>query len=228
MARLTLSDRECHYDELPMICMKCGAEATYEKSKLMKWESNANESTRLLMFFMFGVLGALIFSAATKSSRKSMRLTTTFCDEHRNYWWQRQIYGTLLPSIGVLGFILGMVALALIASQPKFNGQDIITGIVFGSGAILMIVMLLVGVFSKRAAIKPTEITDDDITLINLSIGYVEAVKEQRAERRAQRDARREEAEPRRVPKARPVVREQADEYEEPFDAQRRRDWGEE
>ena len=228
MAKLTLSDRECEIDELPRICMKCGVPSTHYESRKMKWNPAWVGPVGLLAFFIAGILGLVVYYAMINSTRKTMRLTTTFCDEHRNYWWHQKFYGSLLPLGGLVGMILGGISAAIIGSQPRFAGQDEIVVAAIVSGVAMFFIFLFIGVFTTRKAIKPTFIDEYEITLNKLHIEYVESVKDQRAERRERREAKRLAEQSQERPKARPVIEEYNEPEDEPFDAQRRRDWGDE
>lgn len=228
MAKLILSDRECDNDELPRICMKCGEPSQHYKSRNMKWSPPWVMWVGLGAFLFIGVLGLLVFYAVSASSRKTMRMTTTFCDEHKNYWWHLKLYGSLLPALGLIALIAGGITAAVLAAQPRFANQEEFTLAAGVSGVVIFFIMLVIGVIFNKKAIKATEITEYDITLIHIHPEYVYAVKEQRAERRERRRERElaeDEAYAAR-PKARPVFDEPVKPQVESFDAQRRRDWG--
>jgi hypothetical protein len=192
MATVRLSEFEA-LEELPAVCMQCGAPATVWKSNKFSWTPSW-----VLVLFLCGLLPLLIVYLITN---KRMKVIVPFCDEHQDHFaWRRRFVAVGLFCIACLGVS------AIIAVSQLPNGQDL-SGYLCGGGAVIALVWLIWAALVSSSGIRPSEITDYDITLTNVSREFKDALNEDRDRdeeahraRRAERRARREREDQERPP----------------------------
>jgi hypothetical protein len=180
--RLWINPREDAVYDLPRVCMKCGADATTVKKRQFSWYP---QWVWILLFFGIWpfVIVALILT-------KRQRVELAFCDQHKNHFLVRMLAGlggfAAILVLGALGFAL------VTAVAPKQNNEDYF-GIVCGAWVVLFVAYLLVvGIYSAMTTIRPTRITERDISLTNVSPEFVRALEEEEGEleRDVDRDVR--------------------------------------
>jgi hypothetical protein len=179
--RLWINPREYAVYDLPRVCMKCGADATTVKKKQFSWYPPWISA-------LVVVPVAFIIAALVLTKRQSVELP--FCDRHKNHFLIR-----VLAGLGGLAAVLalGAVGLAVVASlAPKQNNDDYFGFVCLGWGALLLVYAVGIGVFSSLTTIRPTEITEREITLTNVSQEFVRALEDEEAEleRDVDRDVR--------------------------------------
>jgi hypothetical protein len=151
--------------DLPPVCMRCGAPATFRKSKQFSW----------IPPWVGGlVIIPLAYIVVAAVVTKRQRVETTFCDRHKSYWW----FFPLMMWLSVLGiFGLGaLLTVALAAAAPKNGGDMAGFGCVavFGS---LIIVGIIAAIFNSTR-IRAGEITDRHIHLNGVCDEFADAVEE--------------------------------------------------
>jgi hypothetical protein len=189
MARVYLrcySGREI--DDLPPVCMACGAPATVRMSKQFSWQP-----TWVPVLILAGLLPYLIVSLVLT---KRQRVATPFCDRHANYWW---LFPTLLAlsGFGIFG-VGGIIFIAILNLGPNGpRNNDMLPGLVcFGTVGVFFVWLIVVSVINQMR-IRPNEITDRHIELAKVSDAFADAVEEE-AMRERREFGREFDDEPRR------------------------------
>jgi hypothetical protein len=193
MATIRITEFEA-LEELPAVCMQCGAPATVWKSNKFAWTPSW-----VLILVLCGLLPLLIVYLIVN---KRMKVVVPFCDEHQDHFARRRRF----VAVGLFCIsCLGVGAIIAVSQLP--NGPDL-TGYLCGGGAVIALVWLIWAAVVTSSGIRPSQITDYDITLTNVSREFKEALNEDRyrdeeaaRERRAQRRARREQEDQERRPR---------------------------
>jgi hypothetical protein len=195
MAKVYLrSDGGREIVDLPPVCMKCGAPATARKSRQFSWVPPWIGALAIVPL-------AYIIVAAVLTKRQ--RVETTFCDQHKSYWWMFPLIMWMI----VLGFLgLGGVAMVGAAGASAGKGNDALPGMVCIGTVVALIVVGIIAAIIGSTRIRPKEITDRYIHLDGVCAEFADAVEEQ--EDRQRRAFERDDYEPRR--------RRQRDEEDDP------------
>ncbi len=154
---------------LPAVCMCCGRPATATTTKKMRWHPQ-----------WVGGIAALIMT-------KYATVQAPFCDQHKGHWFKR---GLLLWGSLCL-FALIAVAALVFAVNLERRASEIALPIAVVLGGVLLVAWIILAIVCTCTTIRPTEITDEEITLTGVSEEFVEAVAEEERERRKRRAARR-------------------------------------
>lgn len=167
MASVKLHIPDLYGDELPGVCMKCGAPAVVYKAKTFSWHPGW---VYLLIFV--GLLPAAIVALILT---KRVRMRVPLCERDRNHWLWRT--GGLLASFLAL-VILGCLAVtALVEQAPRGPAGDL-----FGLVCLALVGGLVAWVIAaavvSATTIRATEITDRSITLAGVSHDFVDAYYE--------------------------------------------------
>lgn len=177
MADIRLDYTEAEEGRLPHVCMKCGVETTEDEevTKTFNWKPGWINITILVALLVYIILAAVM--------TKRMTVIVPMCRAHKGHWMKRQllIWGGFL---GWLAFFIGSIA---VASSMEERGPDDYFIIAMLISAGLFVLWLIVAVVATNTGIRPTEITDDEITLTGLSDEFVAAVREMRGRRRRRR-----------------------------------------
>jgi hypothetical protein len=213
MAAVTLDRREVEYEQLPPVCLCCGAPSAEYRSKNFSWHPP--------WIIVLIVLGLLPFAIVALVLTKRMTVSAPLCARHKGHWTVRGF--TILGGFLAL-LVLGVVA-TLVLSQNEDHGNDPIAGFLCLGTLGLGVVWLILALILQNTGIRPNEITDTTITLVNVSPEFIRALEEQRDEderryREEQRDYRREVGGTWRDRAPRP---EPGDRYTERPDEERRR-----
>lgn len=208
MATVRLSPLPIEEEDVPDRCMQCGAPAAVYREKTFSWYP-----PWVYVLLLAGLLPFLIVALVLT---KKKRVPVPLCHAHRNHWaWRNAVM--LLSFLGLGGLAIAAVVLVNMAAGP--NGFDQYSGFICGGSVVGLIVWLVVVAVLQQTAIRPTEITDDSVTLTGVAKEFVRAYEENRgAFRRRDRDDERweggrrgrarpaddrvrpEEDEPRRLP----------------------------
>jgi hypothetical protein len=189
MARIKLERFEAEEGDLPDICMKCGARATTEKLKRFSWQPP--------WVYVLLLAGLLPFLIVALILTKRMRVPIPLCAEHRRHWtWRGWLVGGGFFAIFLLG--LGTMILLSATDNGPQRREDAVFGFVCFGFLGLALVWLIVAAIVQHTAIRPTQITDYDITLTNVAPGFVKALLEEDREGAERRARRRQAARTRR------------------------------
>jgi len=157
---------------LPHKCMCCGEEASITKTRNMAW---CPPWTVVLI-----LAGLLPYAIVVLILTKRARVQVPLCAKHANHWLKRGflIWGSLLAGIGFV------VLLAVLYNNvPRAQQESLGAGICFVSVG-LAIAWIIVVIVAQTTAIRPTEITDYEITLGGVAPEFVEAVHDVQQRRR--------------------------------------------
>lgn len=169
MPRLTLNRSETDSNNLPRLCMRCGAPAESTDRKQFAWHP---QWVWLLLFA--GLLPLLIVALIMT---KRMWVEAPFCAQHRSHWTRRKwlTIGSLL-----CGIVLG--AFILIAGSAAPN-SDKIMGWACGATIFIGLAWFAFVIVLQTTSIEAREITDTHITLNRVADTFVQAVDQQRTSR---------------------------------------------
>jgi len=162
MADVRLDFYDLDDEALPDVCMKCGADSTVRPMKTFSW------MPYWARFMPYGV--GLAFM-------KRRRVPVPLCDRHKSHWVMRYIviFGGLAAFL--LLFILGGV-MAAASDGPGGDPLKILAILMFVVGGILFLAWLVTAIVLGVTQINVFEITDDTITLRNVSPEFVRAYRE--------------------------------------------------
>jgi hypothetical protein len=159
--------------DLPLVCMKCGAEATVVRKRQFSWYPPWIWVLFLLSVWPFIIVALILTKRAT--------VEIPFCDKHKNHFLWRLLAGgagvAVLVGTGVFGYSIAE------ASAPKNNGGDIFGAVCLIWFILLAVFALTVGVFNMLTTIRPTVIDNRKIRLTNVSSEFAKAFDEAEAER---------------------------------------------
>jgi hypothetical protein len=176
MASVKLYRREVGPDELPMVCMRCGAAAAVEKRKTFSWYPGW-----VNILFLAGLLPwAIVAMILTKR----MTVHAPLCRQHKNHWLVRT-----LAVLGGLAFIVLAFFTALIvssATQPPGRGpaDDGSFGLICVGSLVGLLVLIVIAAICQMTAIRPMEITDRTITLAGVAPEFIDALEAEDTRRR--------------------------------------------
>jgi hypothetical protein len=156
-------------EDLPDLCMKCGAPADLRKNKSFSWYPPWVSALLLAGLIPFAIV-ALILT-------KRCRVEVPLCAQHKGHWLMRQ-----LLVIGTLLALLGGGVIAMFASMDN-HGNDNLSGMVCLGWVGLMIGWIVLAAIVQLTSIRPKEITDSSITLTGVSDAFAEAYEEEWSER---------------------------------------------
>jgi hypothetical protein len=154
--------------------MRCGDASVVLQRKQFSWYP-----PWVNLLILAGLL-PLFFVALVVTKR--VTVYAPFCDEHRNHW----VWRTSYTRVGLaLVILFGVASVSLLANLPRDQWFPA-AGLVYGGGVIAVLVWLLSAATIHSLSIHPKEITDHDITFINVSAEFKEALLAERYDREIQ------------------------------------------
>ncbi len=174
MARIRLTERETRPNRLPMVCVVCGEPAEFAPHRKFSW---APPWVHILI--LAGLLPYVIV-VAILTKRKSTDMPVCRCHRHNNAYRLLLVLGSFFVMTGLavgIGFLI-----------DSFQKRDELGGLICLSIGLIILAWFLLIVIVQLMSIRPTEITDSSITLTNVNIAFVDAVREQRDQRRVDID----------------------------------------
>jgi hypothetical protein len=164
---IRLMRHEVKKNQLPLRCMKCGADATTSVKKTFSWHPSW-----VLLLLLCGLV-PFLFVALMLNTR--MTVHAPMCAEHRGHWRWRAwfIWGGFFLLV-----LLGCIAASLTGSNNaalSSIGTALFPLIVFGGLAWLIAAAII-----QQTGIRTTRISDESITLTNVSAEFAEAVRQTR------------------------------------------------
>jgi hypothetical protein len=167
--RLWLNPRENAVYDLPRVCMKCGAEARHFTKKQFSWYPP------WVWLLLLCTIWPFIIATLILTKRKTVEVP--MCDKHRYHFLIR-----ILAGGGVFSFMLvvGFVLMGLVGDDngPRNGADNLAPFACMGWMVLLLGFVLGFGIYNQLTTIRPTSITDREITLTNVSPVFVRAVEE--------------------------------------------------
>jgi hypothetical protein len=194
MAQIRLGRYETEEDALPGICMRCGAPAVRTRRTRFSWFPG--------WVWALLPMGLLPFVIVANVLMKNMTVPVPLCGAHkRHFLWRPLITGGGFFLIVLLVFG-GLIAAAAISDYLGYrNNGGALFGVACPAGIVALLAWLVAAIVLWLIPIRPTEITDNAITLTGVSPAFVEALEtererwEEEEEYRPRRRARRERSE---------------------------------
>lgn len=170
MASVTLTEYECRKNLLPNVCMRCGEPATTLVRRNFSWYPQ---------WIILLVLVALLVAAIVAMIlTKRMLVHVPMCEQHQGHWSKRMLW--MLLTFGVLS-LLAIGGIALLSAAENGPDKETLTGVVCGGGVFGLLAWLILVVVLQSGMIRPTEITDRQITLTKVHPEFVRALEDERA-----------------------------------------------
>jgi hypothetical protein len=174
MATVRLRDTDLD-EELPPVCICCGAEATVFKAKKFSWQPGW-----VALLLLVGLLPYIIVAIILT---KRMTVQAPLCEQHRNHWGGR----SALLLLTFLGLIVLAIGGAVVLPEHGQKGMVLVIGCVTG-----LIAWVILAVIVQNGTVRPSEITDNSITLQSVAPEFRDAMQEPR---RGRHDLDREASE---------------------------------
>jgi hypothetical protein len=178
MAQVTLELGEAD-GYLPPVCMCCGEPASATKVRTMAW------TPPWVGVLIFAGLLPYVIIAAVMTKRATVEVP--LCERHQWHWLNRNLlmWGSffLFGLVGAAGLTIGL-------SLQK-QDQDMVMPFVCIGCFVLLVVWLVIAIACQNTAIRPSEITEYEITLTGVCRAFIDAVDEARATRRFRKRERR-------------------------------------
>jgi hypothetical protein len=191
MPKVTLSRREVEDDLLPRVCVLTGVPTDDVKVKRFVWMPSWVYVTLLAGLLPYVVIALVL--------QKTMAVRVPLVRSKHAHWLVRQLFAV----IGILA-ALAVFFFGVVKSMDEFdqNSQQL-GGILMAAGGVLFFGVLLVAAILNQSAVRPTEITDREITLTGVHENFVVALEEDRdreeeayERRRKERRAKRRQHDP--------------------------------
>jgi hypothetical protein len=162
MATVRIYHGEAVEEEMPRVCMRCGAESELFRSQTFAWMP---PWVHVLLFF-----GLLPWVIVALILRKTMRVEAPVCRRHANHWRARKLYIWL----GLLWWIAYGVAVALVVDQVDQDAANVLVGVAVIGGLL----WLVVGLLLVHGSIRAGEITNEWMDLVNVHREFAQVWKE--------------------------------------------------
>ncbi len=161
MAKVKMDFDDLNEYELPDICLQCGAPAEERKNKLYSWYHPA---INLLIFG--GLPGWVVLAILSQVLAKRRKVRRPLCAKHINQfpWRTATVWGgfALVVVIAVTAFLVAI-------SNDRIGRSNELAGLICVGVIAVFLVWVLVVVVIQSATIRPIVITDNSITLTNVS-----------------------------------------------------------
>jgi hypothetical protein len=176
MASVRLGRYEVEDYDLPRVCMRCGERAVTYKQHRFRWFP-----AWLIVTFPLGILPYIIL---TEVMTKRMAVRVPYCEKHQKRpWWPILVYAAILIALVVL--TLGLMVLL---------HRSVAGGFICLGGFVAFFVWCMAAAVIGTPGIRPTEITDNGITLKGVSDEFIQALE---ADRRGEFERRERDDRPR-------------------------------
>jgi hypothetical protein len=169
MTEIRLGWYEVAHGRLPNVCMICGTASSIRRKKRFQWTP-----PWALALLLCGIVPYLVFSFALA---KRMTIFAPFCHDHRNHWRTR----SLIVNLWLLAILLFGLALIIRSVNIDRRGPPgSWTGMAWAGMAAAFLVWLIVAAILQGTSIRPTEITNNSLTLKGVNNGFIAALQELR------------------------------------------------
>ena len=175
MARVRLSRYEVEEDDLPPVCMRCGAPAVERVSKAFAWHPP--------WVLVLLIAGLLPFAIVAFVLTKRMTIRAPLCAAHRNHWFSRLLF-TWLSFVGLA--VLGVAAVVLMVEsgdRRSGGGMSWLAGLACAGATVGLLAWVIATVTLQLTSIRPTEITDRSILLTGVAREFLEALEDEQDRR---------------------------------------------
>jgi hypothetical protein len=163
MADVRLDFYDLDAEALPDVCMKCGAPPVVRPMKTFSW---IPYWARLVPF------GYIIFM-------KRRRVPIPLCEQHKNHWTIRYLIGFGGLALFLFLFIGGGMVMAAASENDPGGPGVMLGGLMLAVGGVAFLAWLITMIVLGVTMINVFEITDDDITLKNVSLEFADAYRAQ-------------------------------------------------
>ena len=171
MASVQLTKRDIDNERLPGVCMCCSSAATVSRNHTFFWQPMDANATQIAAVIL-RLAGIILIRF---SDKRSMTVPVPLCDRHKyTFRWHAVLqYGgllllLLLSFLFILAVVNGPDSMDEIRGVPP-DGRKTVTAIAGSLCFLEPIVWLAALVIYSWLSIRATEITDDSITLTNVS-----------------------------------------------------------
>lgn len=176
MAKVFLRGRCSRPDDLPDVCMKCGAQADDRVSRTFNWVPQWIGLTLLIAWPVYLILAIVL--------KKSATVAVPLCEQHKSHWTFR-IWLNLGTFVVLVG---GGIALAILIGSLSGPGPNDLGGFAVLLVVVALVAWLIILVVSSMTAIRVEEITDDNgVRLTGVCQEFVDAYRDQEDRERAAR-----------------------------------------
>jgi hypothetical protein len=172
MATIRLGRYTSEAEDLPDVCMRCGAPTTLRVKKKFNWFPRWLYF--LLLFGLVSLLALLPYMILWRVLNKQQTVSAPLCAAHRRHWFWRN----LTVYLGLLGW-LGLLVVAFVVSENARWGQIEPIGTVWVVFALSLLAWAVVTPWLQLTAIRATKITDRSITLAGVAEEFVRAYEEE-------------------------------------------------
>lgn len=175
MPKVTITRREADRDLLPRVCALTGEPTDDVKLRKFMWYPQWINLTILIALPI-----ALILSLVM---RKEMTVNLPLIRQKHGHWLWRQLAAGLM----LLGAIVCAPAGGILASKPS---TETLGGVLVALGVVLFFATIVFVIVINYTTIRPTEITDREMTLTGVHQNFVDALEEDRERDRDEDDDR--------------------------------------
>lgn len=168
MARVTITREEAEEGLLPEVCALTGRRTADIKRKVFYWQPAWTG-----VLFLAGVLPYVIASMVL---RRRMVVELPLMRGKRGHWEWR----SAVTLVAVLVAVVGGLISGSEARHLGGRGQNFSAGLLYAVGPVALIAAIALGIVLHSSAIRPTEVTDDAVTLVNVHTDFAVALEEER------------------------------------------------
>jgi hypothetical protein len=149
--------------------MRCGGPSTVVKTKKFSWYPS--------WVYLLILVHLLIFLIVALIMTKRMTVPVPLCDKHRRHF----LWPTLL-GVGALLLLLvtifgGVILAGALEDALDRDARDTFFVVWFVGGGALFLAVLITACVVQIRTIRPTQITDRDITLTNVAPEFVKGFR---------------------------------------------------
>jgi hypothetical protein len=173
MAEVRLDFFDLDEDDLPDVCMKCGAPATARPVRTFGWVPPSARFLPVVMRLAF---------------MKSRRAPVPLCEQHKHHWTIRVVFGLAGLALILPPLLCGGVLIAVNIDRDPHGPLTVLGIVVMVCAGLAFLAWITALVVLKLTEIGAAEITDEELVLKNVSPAFAQAYREQA--RRQRREAR--------------------------------------
>jgi hypothetical protein len=164
--RLRIDRHQDVIDDVPHVCMKCGADAVLEKKTQFAWYP-----PWIWVLLFAGVLPYIILVMVLT---RRQRVVVPLCDQHKNHFLFRRIFRAL----GYVGLFFGAPGIFVLGFALSPRRGELASFLCVGWMGLIFLYFFGLEVWALFTKIRPSEITDREIVLTNVSPEFAIALDE--------------------------------------------------